>query len=78
VWKIGPEWVAQQKKLVSIRTMNCGERICACGRPTCGPWIFVVGGLAACHVPAGGGSGMSPGSSHGDGMAMICSEVRQS
>src|ERR1700728_4190095 len=23
---IGPEWVAQQKKLVSSRMMNCGER----------------------------------------------------
>jgi hypothetical protein len=25
VWKIGPEWVAQQKKLVSISTMNGGD-----------------------------------------------------
>src|ERR1700758_949629 len=23
---IGPEWVAQQKKLVATRMMNCGER----------------------------------------------------
>src|SRR6266702_3340682 len=28
---IGPEWVAQQKKFVSSRTMNCGERS-ACAR----------------------------------------------
>src|ERR1700684_4180740 len=28
---IGPEWVAQQKKLVSTRMMNCGERS-ACAR----------------------------------------------
>src|ERR1700721_3043367 len=32
---IGPEWVAQQKKLVSSRMMNCGERS-ACARDISG------------------------------------------
>src|SRR5207245_315917 len=39
---IGPEWVAQQKKLVSSRIANWGDRtasptdISACGPPLCG------------------------------------------
>src|SRR5579859_2998946 len=43
---IGPEWVAQQKKLVAIRMMNCGERsaspsdISACGAA---PWAGADG-----------------------------------
>src|ERR1700740_824979 len=32
---IGPEWVAQQKKLVASRMMNCGERM-ACPRLSSG------------------------------------------
>src|ERR1700722_7319203 len=32
---IGPEWVAQQKKFVSSRMMNCGERS-ACARDLSG------------------------------------------
>src|SRR5581483_5197611 len=45
---IGPEWVAQQKKLVASRMMNCGERIASlrvssgCGRLPTG-----AGALAA-------------------------------
>src|ERR1700683_1845454 len=36
---MGPECVAQQKKFVSSRVMNCGDLIaCRTVIPDCGPW----------------------------------------
>src|SRR6516225_1823371 len=76
---IGPECVAQQKKLVATRMTNCGERsaspsdISACGAP---PPVGAVRALSS----AGGrrtksetGIMMAPTTS-----ATICIEVRQS
>src|SRR6478735_9083155 len=76
---IGPEWVAQQKKLVASRIRNCGERsaspidISPCTAPS------PAGAAAAC-ASAGGrrtrnetGIMMAPTTS-----ATICIEVRQS
>ena len=76
---IGPEWVAQQKKLVASRIRNCGERsaspidISPCAAPS------PAGAAAAC-ASAGGrrtrnetGIMMAPTTS-----ATICIEVRQS
>src|SRR5882757_1377665 len=76
---IGPEWVAQQKKLVSSRMMNCGDRtawptdISACGPPSCG--------VAA--LPAASAGGRRTNSDTGIMMtatitATICMVVRQS
>src|SRR6478752_2336780 len=76
---IGPEWVAQQKKLVASRIRNCGERsaspidISPCATPS------PAGAATAC-ASAGGrrtrnetGIMMAPTTS-----ATICIEVRQS
>src|SRR5215468_1038130 len=49
---IGPEWVAQQKKLVASRMMNCGDLIaCASVMSGCGPALT---GAAALRASAGG------------------------
>jgi len=52
MWKIGPEWAAQQAKNVSASTANCGERSAwAAVRPAPlpdgargDPWPAVAGG----------------------------------
>jgi len=43
---IGPEWVAQQKKLVSIRMMNWGERS-ACASDISGCAVVLAAAAAA-------------------------------
>src|SRR5690242_15201404 len=75
---IGPEWVAQQKKLVASRMMNCGDLI-ACARDisACGP---VSPGAMA---PAASAGGRRTSSDTGIMMAAtttarICMVVRQS
>ena len=78
MWKIGPECVAQQKKLVRQRIRNCGERIA---------WRTVMpeppsAGAGESESPARAG-GRRIGSEAGiitaaATAAMIRSEVRQS
>src|ERR1700681_4262797 len=75
---IGPEWVAQQKKFVASRMMNCGERS-ACARDISAGGAAPDGVDAAC-ASAGGGR---PSNETGimiaaTTSAMICIEVRQS
>src|ERR1700754_463151 len=76
---IGPEWVAQQKKLVAIRIRNCGERRASLIDISDCPAASPAGAATAC-ASAGGrrtrnetGIMMAPTTS-----AMICIEVRQS
>src|SRR6266702_1954586 len=76
---IGPEWVAQQKKLVASRMMNCGERsaspidISACAAPSPDG---ATGGCASAggrRTSSDTGIMMAPTTS-----ATICIAVRQS
>src|SRR3954463_11077642 len=75
---IGPEWVAQQKKLVASKMMNCGERS-ACASVMSGS-VAAFDGADAPLVSAGGrrtssdiGIMIAATTS-----ATICIEVRQS
>src|SRR6201996_3570987 len=75
---IGPEWVAQQKKLVSSRMMNCGERSASL-RDISG----CAGSLEACEGAASSPGGRRTKSDNGIMIAamtsaMIRIEIRQS
>src|SRR2546426_4960457 len=75
---IGPEWVAQQKKLVSSRMMNCGERsACASVMSGC------EGSLDGADAPLSSAGARRTRSETGimiaaTTSATICIEVRQS
>src|SRR5215218_5112052 len=76
---IGPEWVAQQKKLVSSRIANCGDRTAS---PTdisaCGPPLSAVGALGAASA-GGRRTSSDTGIMIAATMpATICNVVRQS
>jgi len=76
---IGPECVAQQKKLVSSRMTNCGERsACARDISACG-----TAASAGAEGPAANAGGPRTRSETGSMIAAttaarICIEVRQS
>src|ERR1700682_1579969 len=76
---IGPECVAQQKKFVSSRTMNCGER------NACASDISDCGALSPAGVEGAASSAGARRTSSETGIMMqattaatICIEVRQS
>src|ERR1700675_2496759 len=76
---IGPEWVAQQKKLVSSNTMNCGER------KACASDISSCGALSPTGVEGAASSAGARRTKSETGIMMqatttatICIEVRQS
>ena len=78
-WKIGPEWVAQLRKLVATRIRNGAERM-ACPVDKVA-WLAASVGAAAAPCASAGGRRIS--NAIGTMMtatraAMSCSEVRQS
>jgi hypothetical protein len=50
VWKIGPEWAAQQRKKTPARTMNCG--VLSADHAALPAGFLAVGALAAAGAGA--------------------------